>query len=365
MSTIQRSCAQPEGAAHVVGIAAKLYTQRSWIFLTTTLPNGLLVITAPMPEMYSVTVAVNVTVGSRFEADAEAGSAHLVEHMLFKGTQARPSAEAISETIDRVGGMLNASTDKELTLYWAKVSKFHAPLATDLLADIVRNSLFDDAEFLKEQRVVIEELGMSMDTPQEWVHVVSDEQCWPDTPIGRDVAGSRESVAALTRGGVVDFYRKHYDPSSTIVVVAGGISHKDALAIATDGFGDWAATEIAEDAQPVAASYLEGAPTVYAQKRSTEQVNLCLATMGIPRTHADRYAFELLVSILGGFNVPPLSGDTRTPRACIRYPFLPQYVARYRCTGHLRSSRAGTRTHRRCRNRTAIASVEERAGAAS
>src|SRR5664279_1997251 len=104
-------------------------------YYVTTLDNGLRVITAPMPGMYSVTVAVNVAVGSRFEADVEAGSAHLIEHMLFKGTERRPTAEIISDTIERVGGMLNASTDKELTLYWAKVSKYHAGLAVDLLAD--------------------------------------------------------------------------------------------------------------------------------------------------------------------------------------------------------------------------------------
>jgi predicted Zn-dependent peptidase len=265
----------------------------------TTLDNGLRVITAPMPGMYSVTAAINVAVGSRFETDAEAGSAHLVEHMLFKGTERRPSAEIISDTIERVGGMLNASTDKELTVYWAKVSKFHAGLAVDLLADMVRNSLFDAEEFRKEQRVVIEELGMSIDSPQEWVHVVSDEQCWPGTPIGRDVAGTRESVATLNRNGVLAFARKYYDPSSVVLVVAGGIDHDEALALAFGAFADWRPARASLPAA-LPASYLSQQPSLYFEKRDTEQVNLCLAAKGIPRAHADRYAYEVLISILGG-----------------------------------------------------------------
>lgn len=253
-----------------------------------------------MPGMYSVTVSVNVTVGSRFEVDAEAGSAHLVEHMLFKGTENRPTAEIISDTIERVGGVLNASTDKELTLYWAKVSKAHAHLAMGLLADMLRNSLFDAAEFAKEQRVVIEELGMSMDTPQEWVHVVSDEQCWPGTPVGRDVAGTRESVASLSRDGILGFFHEHYNPSTAIVVVAGGISHQEALAMAHEAFNDWTPNKERRPRTPQSVAYVEGVPSVYMERRSTEQANLCVATKGIPRDHADRYAYELLVSILGG-----------------------------------------------------------------
>jgi predicted Zn-dependent peptidase len=283
-------------------------------FLTTTLDNGMRVITAPMPGMYSVTVAANVTVGSRFEDDSEAGSAHLVEHMLFKGTERRPSAEIISDTIERVGGVLNASTDKELTVYWSKVSKFHAGLAMDLLADMVRNSLFEDGEFLKEQRVVIEELGMSIDSPQEWVHIVSDEQCWPGSPVGRDVAGTRESVAALTRAQVVDFYRNYYVPSSTIVVVAGGISHEDALATALNAFGDWTPGARRGPTTPPPASFTPTAPTVFVETRGTEQANLCVTTKGIPRDHADRYAFELLVSLLGGSTTSRLFLEIRERR---------------------------------------------------
>ncbi len=269
-------------------------------YQVTTLDNGLRVITAPMPGMYSVTVAVNVTVGSRYEASEEAGSAHLIEHMLFKGTERRPTAEIISETIERVGGILNASTDKELTLVWAKVSKFHAGLAVDLLADMVRNSLFDDEEFRKEQRVVIEELGMSIDSPQEWVHVVSDEQCWPGTPIGRDVAGTRESVAALGRDNVVAFARKHYDPSSVVLVVAGGIDHASAIALAASAFSGWSPPGQGSSRTLTSAIYLPQSPSLHFEMRDTEQVNLCLATKGVPRVHADRYAYEILISILGG-----------------------------------------------------------------
>jgi predicted Zn-dependent peptidase len=220
--------------------------------------------------------------------------------MLFKGTTRRPSAEIISETIERVGGSLNASTDKELTVYWAKVSKDRAGLALDVLSDMLRESLFDPSEFEKEQRVVIEELGMSLDAPQEWVHTLADERCWPGTPIGRDVAGTRESVVALSCAQVLSFARSHYLPSAIVVAVAGGIGHKEALSLAEENFGGWTPKSDASRATLDDITFPEETPSVYFEARATEQSNLCLATRGIPRMSPDRFGFELLVAILGG-----------------------------------------------------------------
>jgi predicted Zn-dependent peptidase len=269
-------------------------------FRITRLDNGLHVVTAPMPGMYSVTASVIISVGSRHESDSEAGSAHLIEHMLFKGTEKRPTAEAISETIERVGGLLNASTDKDLTVYWAKVSKDKAELAIDLLSDMVLHSKFDRSEVEKERRVVIEELGMSIDSPQDWVHTLIDEQCWPGTPIGRDVGGTRESVAALTRGGLVRFMRQHYRPDTTIVSLAGGISHDNGVELAARMFGDWNAGKAPAPSEIIPIEYPRLPPSLFYDERGTEQVNICLASRGIARTSPDRYAFELLTSILGG-----------------------------------------------------------------
>lgn len=273
-------------------------------FRVTQLDNGLQVVTAPMPGMYSVTVSVFVGAGSRHERDQDAGSAHLIEHMLFKGTARRPSAEAISETIERVGGMMNAATDKEETVYWVKVARDQIAIATDLLSDMLLHSMFDRNEIAKERRVVIEELVMSMDSPQDWVHSLIDELCWPDTPLGRDVAGTKESVMGLHRAGLLRFMEASYTPATVVVSVAGGIEHDQALTLVRDTFGGWApATTGSQGAEPrpvAPCAYPATAPVLRYEERATEQVNLCLAVAGISRASADRYAFDLLTSILGG-----------------------------------------------------------------
>jgi predicted Zn-dependent peptidase len=269
-------------------------------FRVTRLDNGLQVVTAPMPGMYSVTASVIVSAGSRHEARPKAGSAHLIEHMMFKGTEKRPTAEAISEAIERVGGLLNASTDKELTVYWAKVSKDKAALAVDLLADMLLHSQFDPAEVNKERRVVIEELGMSIDSPQDWVHTLTDEQCWPGTSIGRDVAGSKDTVASLTRDDLVSFMNQHYLPGSMIVSIAGGVSHDTGIQLVAQLFGELPSGDTTSSQSEASIDYPRLVPTLHYQDRTTEQVNMCIASRGIARSSPDRYAFELLTSILGG-----------------------------------------------------------------
>lgn len=267
------------------------------------LANGLQVVTASMPAMYSVALSVFIGVGSRFERDDEAGSAHLIEHMLFKGTDRRPTAEAISETIERVGGVMNASTDKEQTAYWAKVGRDRIPVATDLLADMLLHSRFEGDEVEKERRVVIEELSMSIDSPQDWVHTMIDELCWPGTAIGRDVAGTRESVSALTREGLLTFRDLSYLPANTVVSVAGGIEHDEAAELIERTFGEWRLSAAQTGHRiPTAAShpYPSAPPTINYGERDTEQVNMCLAVSGVSRDSADRYAFDLLTAILGG-----------------------------------------------------------------
>src|ERR687883_235132 len=144
-------------------------------YAITRLSNGLRLVVTPMPDRYSATAAVYVGTGSRYESAAQAGSAHMLEHMLFKGTQRRPTAEDISIAIESVGGSLNASTDKEVTVYWAKAAGEDVPLALDVLSDMLLHSRLDPAEVRKEKRVVAEELGMAMDAPQDWIHTLIEE----------------------------------------------------------------------------------------------------------------------------------------------------------------------------------------------
>jgi predicted Zn-dependent peptidase len=263
------------------------------------LDNGLQVVAVPMPGMFSATVSVLLKVGSRDETEVQAGSAHLIEHMLFKGTRRRPTAAIISETIERVGGMMNAGTDKDQTVYWVRVSAGQLSLAGDLLADIVRHSRFEAAELKKERRVVLEELGMSLDDPQDWVHSVIDEQCWPGTALGREILGTKESVPRLSRAGLLEFMGRTYQPSQTVVSVAGAIEASSAVELVKRLFGDWL-PERAGTSTSAPVAFEAHEPTLFYDERDTEQVNLCLAAKGVHRGSEDRFALDLLTTILGG-----------------------------------------------------------------
>src|SRR5438477_4908508 len=175
------------------------------MFQKSVLDNGLRVLSSTMPHTRSVSISFFVGAGSRYEEDPEAGVSHYLEHMLFKGTERRPTPQEISEAIEGVGGVTNAATDKELTVYWAKVGDQHFDLAFDVLADCLRHSLFDAREIEKERAVIIEELAMVEDSPGDLAGVLIDEVMWPQQPLGRDVAGSRETVEGITRAQMLAY----------------------------------------------------------------------------------------------------------------------------------------------------------------
>jgi len=210
------------------------------MYQRATLPNGVRILTERVTHVRSASVACFFGVGSRYETAALAGASHFIEHMLFKGSARYPTAQMISETIEGVGGMLDAGTDKEITVYSAKVASRHFDLAFGLLADMIRFPRFEAAEMEKERRVIIEELGMARDNPQDWVGVIADEVVWPDQPLGREVAGTRESVGAITREALAAFWAAHYVPSNLVISVVGDITHEQVVEAATRLFGDWA-----------------------------------------------------------------------------------------------------------------------------
>lgn len=265
--------------------------------ISERLPNGLRVIQLPMEAVRSVSLTVFVGVGSRYEDARMAGVSHVIEHMLFRGTPRRPNAAAISETLDSVGGLLNASTDKELTLYWAKVAEEHLPIAIDLLADMLLNSKLTPGELAKEKNLIIEELNMCADDPQDWVHVLADEALWPRQPVGREVAGTRESVIGLKRRDLRAFMRSYYGPNNTVVALAGGMEPRSTFDLITDRFDGWPAGKLVP---PQPAFIPDGAPRYRVERKSTEQVNACLVYPAIPRAHPDRWPLDLLCTILGG-----------------------------------------------------------------
>ena len=262
----------------------------------TTLDNGLRVVTSAMPHTQSVCIAIFIGVGSRYEADSEAGVSHFIEHLCFNGTQRRPTAKEISEAIEGVGGILNGGTDKELTLYWCKVAQHHFPLALDVLTDVLLNSRFDPQDMKRERQVIINEINMSKDSPPQRVGMLIDELLWPGHPLGRDIAGNAESVTAITRDTMLDYLRGHYLPGNTVVAIAGNIQHKEAVTAVSQALGKWA------NQKPYSGylAYKEQLERrLHIETRDIEQVNLCLALPGLPLLHPQRFTLDLLNIILG------------------------------------------------------------------
>ena len=266
------------------------------MYQKATLDNGLRIVTANMPHTRSVSICIFIGAGSRYETEAQAGTSHFIEHMLFKGTQKRATAREISETIEGVGGILNAGTDKELTLYWCKVAQPHFSLALDVLADMLLHSKFDPQDIDKERQIIIEEINMSRDSPSQRVNMLIDELLWPNHPLGRDVAGSKESVAAITKNVILDYLASQYLPANAVVTVAGDIQHQEAITAVSQALGNWTN-------QRTRSGYLaykeQPAQQMCTETRDTEQVHLCLALPGLPLLHPKRFTIDLLNAILG------------------------------------------------------------------
>jgi predicted Zn-dependent peptidase len=262
----------------------------------TTLENGLRVITTPMPQTRSVAVCIFIGAGSRYESEVQAGVSHFIEHLCFRGTEKRPTSREISEAIEGVGGIINAGTDKELTVYCCKVAQPHFPLALDVLADIVRNARFDPTDIERERQVITEEINMSKDSPSQLVNMLVDELLWPKHPLGRDIAGSKETVAAITRETIVDYVGRQYLPANTVVSVAGAGEHRRMLSAVELALGNWSGLK----PNPTYSLYKEREfPKLRIEAKETEQAHLCLGLSGLPLLHPERFALDLLNVVLG------------------------------------------------------------------
>jgi len=266
------------------------------LYQKTTLDNGLRVITATMPHTRSVSICIFIGVGSRYETEAQAGISHFIEHLCFKGTQKRPTAKEISETIEGVGGILNGGTDKELTVYWCKVAQPHFPLALEVLVDMLLHSRFDPQDIEKERQVIIEEINMSKDFPPQRVDMLIDELLWPNHPLGRDVAGNKETVAAITRDIMLDYFQGQYLPNNTVVTIAGDIQHQEMVTAISRATGNWTNHR----PHPGYSAYKEQpSRRLHIETRDTEQTHLCLALPGLSLLHPKRFTLDLLNVILG------------------------------------------------------------------
>jgi predicted Zn-dependent peptidase len=263
----------------------------------TTLDNGLRLVTAAMPHTRSVSICFFVGAGSRYETGRQAGISHFTEHLLFKGTEKRPTPAEICAAVEGVGGILNAGTDKELTIYWCKVAQPHFALAFDVLADMLLNSRFDPEDIEKERQVIIEEINMSLDSPSQRVGMLIDELLWPAHPLGRDIAGSKKSVSGITREMLLGYLARRYQPGNTVLAIAGAIRPREVIEMVRRATAGW------KDGSPRPgkyAPYLEKPfRRVLIEKRDTEQVQMILALPGIALTHPDRFKIDLLNIVLG------------------------------------------------------------------
>ncbi|MFC1913381.1 M16 family metallopeptidase [Chloroflexota bacterium] len=265
------------------------------MYQKSTLANGLRIITATMPHICSVSIGIFIGIGSRYETETEAGVSHFIEHLLFKGTTKRPTARIISEAIEGLGGVLNGGTGKELAVYWCKVAQQHFTLALDVLVDMLLHSKFETEEIERERQVIIEEINMNKDSPSQQVDMLIDELLWPGHPLGRDVAGSRESVAAISREAILN-YQSQYQPDSTVVSIAGNVQHEEAIAIVSQALGNWTSRR----QRPSYSPYQEKLDRrLQIENRDTEQVHLCLALPGLSLFHPQRFILDLLNVILG------------------------------------------------------------------
>ena len=260
------------------------------------LDNGLSVLTSSMPHTRSVSMAFFIGAGSRYESNPIAGVSHFLEHLLFKGTKNWPTAREISEAIEGVGGIMNASTDREMTVYWCKVAAPHFRRALSVLIDMIINPLMDPVEQEKEREVVLEELRMTNDYPSNRVDLLIDEAIWPDQPMGRDVGGSQESVSNITGDQILDYSRRQYTPTNSVVAVAGDISQDEVVSLLGEALGEWPPEQPMEW-YPVQNG--QSAPRVKVEQRKTEQAHICVGIPSLPLTHPDRYALGLMNVILG------------------------------------------------------------------
>lgn len=267
------------------------------MYRRTVLDNGLRVVSSEMPHSRSVSVAILIGAGSCYEDDSEAGVSHFAEHVFFKGTRRRRTAAEISQEIEGVGGVINASTDKEATIFWCKVAVPHFRLAMDVLCDLIRESRFDEADIEKERQVVLEEIKMNLDLPQHRVGSLVEELLWPEEPLGREIAGDRDSVLAMDRGRLLGYVGGRYTPNNVVVSIAGGVEHGRAVDEVGSLLGDWRPHEVESDYESQATQ--KDART-RAEVKEGQQAHLCLAVHGFSRFDPRRFALGLLNTVLGG-----------------------------------------------------------------
>ncbi|MDQ2681062.1 MAG: insulinase family protein [Candidatus Eremiobacteraeota bacterium] len=295
------------------------------MYRKSILANGVRVITEAMPAVRSATIGIWADIGSAAESAPQRGVSHLVEHMLFKGTQTRTARE-IAEEMDGVGGNLNAFTDKETTCYYAKVIDHHVPLAIDVLSDMFLHSTFDPGELSKEQKVVLEEIKMYDDSPDELIHDLFVQTMWNDSNLGAPTIGFSETVSKLTRDDLREHMRLRYAPNSVVITAAGNIDHDKIVAQFEERFAQFTGSCILPQPQVPALT-----PSALFRYKESEQAYVVIGTRGLSVRDDRRYVLSVMDTILGGGMSSRLFQEIREKRGLVYTVY--SFQAAYRGAG--------------------------------
>jgi predicted Zn-dependent peptidase len=287
------------------------------VFEQHTLSNGIRVLTAPMPQAQSVSCILMFAAGSRYETPETNGIAHFAEHMFFKGTERRPTARQIAGEIDGIGGQMNAFTGKELTGYYVRCAAEHRDIALDAIVDMIRHSLFDREEIEREKGVIVEEMNMYFDTPRDYIGSVYEALLFGDQPLGWDIIGRKETVRAATRETFLSYIDAWYRPERLVVGVGGRIG-TGLIERLEELLGDMEV--LSTGSAPPVALVDDGSP-VRLHTKASDQAHLIIGTRSYPLDHPDRYALDLLATVLGGGMSSRLFSEVRERRGLAYYCF--------------------------------------------
>ncbi|MBI2058357.1 MAG: insulinase family protein [Nitrospirae bacterium] len=295
----------------------------------TVLDNGLRVLTQDIPQVHSVSIGLWVDSGSSSEPKEQAGLSHFIEHLLFKGTTTR-SAKDIALEIERVGGMLNAFTGREFTCFYIRVLHSDLPLAMEILSDIFYNPLFDGTEMEKERAVILQEIKMVEDTPDDLVHDLLHQNLWGENSFGMPIAGTAGTVRSIQRGQVVDFFKTYYRPRRVILSAAGRLDADAVLKMAREKFDRPMNDRGADPVVPIVPPYRKSLRT---HERDLEQIHVCLAFPAFAEKDPRRYPLSLLNTYLGGGMSSQLFQEVREKRGLVYSIY--SYASLYRAVGYV------------------------------
>lgn len=300
-----------------------------------TLTNGLTLLAIPMPSVKSVTGLLLVGAGSRYEDKRINGLSHFLEHMPAKGTKKRPTALAIAEEIDSVGGENNAFTGKEYTGYYIKAAQTHLEMIVDVLSDMVLNPLLREKDIEKERGVILEEINMYEDMPPWKIGKNFERLLYGDTPLGRQTIGTKENIRKTRREDFVKFLAAWYRPENAVFAVAGGVEEAQVKELVEEKFGEWSC-DMGRIGRIGRIKDKQGKPEAAVEKKKTEQSHIVLGVRAYKREHPRRYALGVLATILGGGMSSRLFQEVREKRGLAYY--VRAAAQRYRDVGYLAAS---------------------------